>query len=281
MQTSPPIKAATRPLRSPPKAAKALREPLLARGDQEAGAASGAQPPQPSYDTAYAAHLKAAMYGVINAVVCAPVMIGFAAIIFRHPAFHADPAVYPALVKLVLFSSMVHQAAFSGFSSLPFAIGQVQDAGLIFLSKMASDLADATADDSQQVRMATVLVALSLSTMLLGLALMLTGRLRLAVLVQYLPLPVVGGYLAFIGLYCLEAGLALMSGVQVTSLLGPDGPAQWAQLVQPGPLLTTLPGVACGVGMLLALSRYGHFLLLPGMLLAIPLAFFLVALAAG
>ena len=33
------------------------------------------------------------MYGVINAVVCAPVMIGFAAIIFRHPAFHADPAV--------------------------------------------------------------------------------------------------------------------------------------------------------------------------------------------
>ena len=205
MQTSPPIKAATRPLRSPPKAAKALREPLLARGDQEAGAASGAQPPQPSDDTAYAAHLKAAMYGVINAVVCAPVMIGFAAIIFRHPAFHADPAVYPALVKLVLFSSMVHQAAFSGFSSLPFAIGQVQDAGLIFLSKMASDLADATADDSQQVRMATVLVALSLSTMLLGLALMLTGRLRLAVLVQYLPLPVVGGYLAFIGLYCLEA----------------------------------------------------------------------------
>ena len=37
MQASPPIKAATRPLRSPPKAAKALREPLLARGDQEAG----------------------------------------------------------------------------------------------------------------------------------------------------------------------------------------------------------------------------------------------------
>ena len=93
MQASPPIKAATRPLRSPPKAAKALREPLLARGDQEAGAASGAQPPQPSDDTAYTAHLKAAMYGVINAVVCAPVMIGFAAIIFRHPAFHADPAV--------------------------------------------------------------------------------------------------------------------------------------------------------------------------------------------
>jgi SulP family sulfate permease len=275
--TSPPIRASTWP----------LREPLLTRDDQEAGAASGTVPPQPSStvppsgDTAYATHLKAAMYGVINTVVVAPVVVGFAAIIFRHPAFHVDPAVYPALVKLVLFSSMVHQAAFSAFSSLPFSIGQVQDAGLIFLSKMASDLADATAGDSQQVRMATVLVALSSSTLLLGLALMLTGRLRLAVLVQYLPLPVVGGYLAFIGLYCLEAGLALMSGVQVTSLLGLDGLAQWSQLLQPAALLATLPGVACGLAMLLALSRYDHFLLLPGMLLAIPLAFFIVALAAG
>ena len=46
---------------------------------------------------------------------------------------------------------------------------------------------------------------------------MVTGKLELAMLVQYLPLPVVGGYLAFIGLYCLEAGLTLMSGVQVAS----------------------------------------------------------------
>ena len=205
------------------------------------------------------------MYGVINAVVVAPVMIGFAAIIFRHPAFHEDPTVYPALVKLVLFSSMVHQCAFSACSTLPFSIGQVQDAGLIFLSKMAGDIAEATADDSQQVRMATVLVSLSGSTLLLGLALMLTGRLRLAVLVQYLPLPVVGGYLAFIGLYCLEAGLALMSGVQVTSLLGPDCLAQWGQLLQPAALLATLPGVACGVGILLTLRRCNHFLVRPGL----------------
>ena len=42
-----------------------------------------------------------------------------------------------------------------------------------------------------------------------------TGKLQLATYVQYLPLPVVGGYLAFIGLYCLEAGLSLMTGVQV------------------------------------------------------------------
>ena len=134
-----------------------LREPLLVRAAQgtdvaEAGVARKRLPRLPCRDCLRdTTHLKAAMYGVINAVVVAPVMIGFAAIIFRHPAFHADPEVYPAMVKLVLFSSMVHQASFSAFSSLPFSIGQVQDAGLIFLSKMAGDLADATADDSQQV----------------------------------------------------------------------------------------------------------------------------------
>ena len=47
--------------------------------------------------------------------------------------------VYSQLVRLVLFSSAVHQTMFSRCSSLPFAIGQVQDAGLIFLSKMADD----------------------------------------------------------------------------------------------------------------------------------------------
>jgi SulP family sulfate permease len=37
--------------------------------------------------------------------------------------------------------------------------------------------------------------------------------------VQYLPLPVVGGYLAYIGLYCLEAGLSLMSNIEVQAFV--------------------------------------------------------------
>ena len=73
-------------------------------------------------------------------------------------------------------------------------------------------------------------------------------------LVQYLPLPVVGGYLAFIGLYCLEAGLSLMSGVQVTSLLGFDFLPQWEALLQPEALLSVMPGVVCGIGILLVLQ---------------------------
>ena len=90
-----------------------MEEPLLAAGVK--GGENGAT-----------ASFKALLYGVINTIVCTPVMIGFAAIIFRHEAFHRDPAVYSQLVKIVLFSSAVHQATFSVTSSLPFAIGQVR-----------------------------------------------------------------------------------------------------------------------------------------------------------
>ena len=54
--------------------------------------------------------------------------------------WHAVPTrpYLPMLVKLVLFSSIVHQMAFTGLSSLKFSVGQVQDAGLIFLSAMST-----------------------------------------------------------------------------------------------------------------------------------------------
>ncbi|CAN0467330.1 unnamed protein product, partial [Ectocarpus sp. 12 AP-2014] len=56
------------------------------------------------------AALKILTYGGVNTMMAVPILYGYAAIIFRHPVF----APYmPALAKLVLFSSMVHQAVFS------------------------------------------------------------------------------------------------------------------------------------------------------------------------
>ena len=78
-------------------------------------------------------------YGFVNLVILTPVAISFTTIIFSHPIF----APYlPSLSKLVLFSSAVHQASFTSFSTLPFAVGQVQDAGLIFLSAMAYNMVE-------------------------------------------------------------------------------------------------------------------------------------------
>lgn len=49
-------------------------------------------------------------------------------------------AYLPQLAKLAFLASAVHQAVFLLFSTLPFAVGQVQDVGLIFLSAMASSI---------------------------------------------------------------------------------------------------------------------------------------------
>jgi hypothetical protein len=113
---------------------------------------------------------------------------------------------------------MVHISSFSIGSQTKFAVGSVQDARMICLSSMlASSIVASTAPAlaegmlSEDDVMKTVVVCLGGATCLLGAALMLAGHLRLVRYIQYLPMPVVGNYIAFIGHYCLEAGVGLMS----------------------------------------------------------------------
>lgn len=120
------------------------------------------------------------VYAIVNVIISVPGLYGYSAIIFNHPVFlpHMN-----TLAKLVIFSSAVHQLSFTSFSSLnTFAIGTVQDAGLIFLSTMANTLATAILNDdgSEAQVISTVLVLLSLSTATLGMVLIAMGHFRLA-----------------------------------------------------------------------------------------------------
>ncbi|CBN78269.1 conserved unknown protein [Ectocarpus siliculosus] len=203
-----------------------------------------------------------------------PILYGYAAIIFRHPVF----APYmPALAKLVLFSSMVHQAVFSLVSTLPFAIGQVQDAGLIFLSRMTTDvavkvlLAGGTAEEA----VATALAATAFATASMGVALVVIGKLKLARFVAYLPMPVVGGYLAFIGLFCLEASLGLSTGKDIRGL------NTWGMLFNSRDLLLCLPCLVIGVLWSWVSRRYQHFAVLPLTMLAVPAVFYIALALSG
>ncbi|CAM9273480.1 unnamed protein product, partial [Hapterophycus canaliculatus] len=176
----------------------------------------------------------------------------------------------PALAKLVLFSSMVHQTAFSLLSTLPFAIGQVQDAGLIFLSRMTTDVArkvllkGGTPDEA----VATALAATAFATASMGVALVVIGKLKLAKFVAYLPMPVVGGYLAFIGLFCLEASLGLSTGRDIRGI------NTWGLLLNTRDLLLCLPCLVIGVLWSWVSRRYQHFAVLPLTMLAVPALFF-------
>jgi len=78
------------------------------------------------------------VYALVNSIMCIPCLYGYASVIFNHEVYQPHIS---ALSKLVILSSVVHQFCFSTFSSLPFSIGQVQDAGLIFLSAMSHKIA--------------------------------------------------------------------------------------------------------------------------------------------
>lgn len=191
----------------------------------------------------------ALLYGVLNCILSVPSLYGYSSVIFAAAPFGAYSS---RLAKLVVLSSAVHQCCFSAWSSLPFAIGQVQDAGLIFLSHIANRVAfDVSREGGTEAdAVSTTLIALCSATALLGLALLVFGRARLTFAVAYLPMPVLGGYLAYIGLFCVEAGLGLCVGDVIA------GPSTWPRLWQPPRRLgLALPGALGGL-VLMRVSRF-------------------------
>lgn len=212
-----------------------------------------------------------AFYGLMNGVMVVPVMISFASIIFRDQSFQAS---LPILVKLVLFSSLIHQFSFSLLSSLPYAIGQVQDAGLIFLSAMSGSIAHNLIETPERI-LPTCLFIMSMSTFSLGFALVGIGRLKLASVVQYIPMPVVGGYLAYIGSFCFQASLEMMAGISIAT------PTDWYKLISLHHFLLVLPGVGCGVVIFVLLPIFKSPAVLPISLSLMILMFYFISTVAG
>lgn len=193
-------------------------------------------------------------------------MYGYAAIVFADPIY---TAFMPSLAKLMLLSSFVHGVCFCVRSNIPFAIGQVQDAGLIFLSKIASDIAIRMKGESASSVVATSLVTIALCTATLGGVLILIGRVRLAKLVAYLPMPVIGGYLAFIGYFCLEAGMSLASGEVINGL------SSWTTLVsEDRTIILCAPALVSGAALTYISRYYTHFAALPLAIVFLPASFY-------
>ncbi|KAL7430923.1 hypothetical protein ACHAXH_003229, partial [Discostella pseudostelligera] len=221
------------------------------------------------------------VYALVNAIMCVPCLYGYASVVFAHDVYQSH---INALSKLVIFSSLVHQCCFSIFSTLPFAIGQVQDAGLIFLSGMSHKIATSILndhaagsvegsgydDDVVAVIVSTTIVLLGLATASLGGVLILAGKFRFADAVAYLPLPVVGGYLAFIGYFCVEAGVALCLGTVIMK------PSDWAQLFHEHALELAIPGILAGAFLTFVARKCNDEVMLPISMIIVPCLFYLV-----
>jgi SulP family sulfate permease len=202
------------------------------------------------------------MYGLINATIVLPVIMSFGNIIYQDIAF----APYaPVLIKLTMVSGVVHQICFSSLSTFKFAVGSVQDAGLIFLSSMAKDMVVycRSHGHDDETMLATVTVGLSVATACLGVALILIGRLRLAGYVQMLPTCVVAGYLAYIGFFCGKSGIGLMAGASELTLT-----------ILAENILYILPGICGGLFVYFSVRTLRHVAVLPTCIIILLLCFY-------
>ncbi|ETP31881.1 hypothetical protein F442_19301 [Phytophthora nicotianae P10297] len=221
------------------------------------------------------AHLtNAIMYGIINSILAIPAIYGYTVIIFSHRDFQDF---MPALSKLVVYSSVVHQIMFTLMSSMPFSIGQVQDGGLIFLSTMATSICNSLGDNVPlEAKVTTSVVTIGIATALFGICLVIMGKMKLAELASYLPIPVIGGYLAFIGIFCLYAGLALCTGLIIN-----DIESMINVFDNPHDILLCVPGVLGGAFLLVVSQRYDNSFILSAAIMIMPVVFFFILLVGG
>jgi sulfate permease, SulP family len=208
-------------------------------------------------------------FGLVLGAVEVVLAISLAALIFGgRLSAHLE-----AGIGLGLLSAFVVMVVVALRSSLPGAVGSVQDSTAAVLALVAADIAldvPAAADEA----FLTVVVAIAATTVATGLVLLALGLLRLGNLIRFMPYPVVGGFLAGTGLLLAKGGISVLSGVSVSTsaldeLFGADAAEKW------------LPGVGFAVALLLLVRRWRHFLLVPVAIVASLALFYVVAAAAG
>lgn len=116
-----------------------------------------------------------------------------------------------------------------------------------------------------------------MATTTTGVVVWLVGKLGLSSYVQLLPLPVVGGYLGYIGYFCLAAGASLGTGLNVDSF------TTWAQFFVTDTELLSKLALTVGFAFILYYIAYRveHVVALPGVLVATPILFFVILFLFG
>ena len=171
----------------------------------------------------------------------------------------------PNGIGLGLFTAIVVAMIVALTNSLPEVVAIPQDSSAILLSTMASAIA-AQLPSSDPALLPTVIMALAVTTGVVGVVYFLLGTFKLGNLIRFIPYPVVGGFLAGTG-YLLAQGAFNVMTDQFFNLA--DLPA----LLTPMMAVRWLPGCTIGLALVLLLRRYSSVLIMPGLLSAAPLPF--------
>ena len=207
-------------------------------------------------------------FGLVLGALEAVLAISLAALIFGgRLSTHLE-----AGIGLGLLSAVIVMVVVAVRSSLPAAIGSVQDSTAAILALVAAGIALEV--PSTEKSFLTVVVAFALTTVATGVFLFAVGLFRLGNLIRFMPYPVVGGFLAGTGWLLTKGAIGVLSGVAVSlstldDVFAGDAVKKW------------LPGISFAVVLLMLVRRWRHFLIIPAALFATLGLFYAVAAVLG
>ena len=140
----------------------------------------------------------------------------------------------------------------------------------VVVAAIASDMSGA----SSHTIFVTLFTTLALIALLSGCTMFLLARFKISSLVQYLPFPVIGGFLAGTGWLLVEGSAQIIAGVGLFDLLSSTSGETTA-------LLRWLPGFAFAVVLLVAVRRWSHPVIMPAGLVIAVICFYLISRFAG
>jgi SulP family sulfate permease len=170
-------------------------------------------------------------------------------------------------IGLMLFGAFVIGIVVSLTTSLPGMIGVPQDTPAAILALVVGGIALGMRSANPQAVYATVLAAIMVTSLTMGLIFLLLGRFQASGFVRYIPYPVVGGFLAGTGWLLAKGGMNVMLNMPLNLAAVPA-------LLTSDKLILWLPGLIFGVALLLVLRRYDNFLITPAALLLLLVLFY-------
>lgn len=208
--------------------------------------------------------------GLIAAIITISLEISLAALIFSRDLsrFLAGG------IGVMLFGAFAMGIAIALTTSLPGMIGFPQDTPAAILALAATSIAVSMRGSAPEAVYATVVAAISLTSIVTAVFFLLLGWFKASGFVRYIPYPVIGGFLAGTGWLLMLGGLNVMTNLPLSI-------ASLPQLLTPDMLIIWVPGVLFAIALLVMLRRSNNFLITPGMVVLATLLFYIYMLVAG
>jgi SulP family sulfate permease len=207
--------------------------------------------------------------GIVAGILAITFMFSYSAVIFTE-----DLAIFiPRAAGGMLFGGVVIAIVLAVFGGIRGAVALPQDNPTAIIAVMVGIMAPSlVGSESGELMFVHVAAIILISTLICALVFLAIGHWRVTSMVQYIPYPVIGGFLAGTG-WLLFKGSFLVMGNVPFDFLNMGELAADAQL--------WVPGAVYGVLVTIIAYRYSHYLVMPGLIVSGIVLFYATTLLLG